>query len=77
MNENWYKQYLMETGRRKEEIKQAEAYRLWKNGSEDNPHPLKKQRGLLTILGAMLGRWRDSAQAHYDNLSEERMTGIE
>ena len=56
MNSNWYKDYLVETLRRQEEIKFAEDYRKAKHNPDEPPAPNAYQR-LFSALGARMERW--------------------
>ena len=61
MNGNWYKDYLVETRRRQEEIKFAEAYRKAKHDPNEPPAPKAYQR-LFSALGAWMVRWGERLQ---------------
>ena len=55
MGSNWYKDYLIESQRRQEEIKAAELYRMAKHNPDEPPAPKAYQR-LFSALRAILSR---------------------
>ena len=65
---NWHMHYLVETNRRQDEIKAAEAYRLAKDASMIFPATLKFHQRFLTALGSKMVQWGYRLQARYDEL---------
>ena len=61
MNNNWYKDYLIESQRRQEEIKAAELYRMTKQDPDSSPAPKAYQR-LFSAMRAILSRWSKDSQ---------------
>jgi hypothetical protein len=64
---DWYLIYVIETRRRQDDIKAAEAYNLVKDDPSSHP-ALKAHQRLFMALGAKMVQWGTRLQARYENL---------
>ena len=64
MNSNWYKDYLLETRRRQDDLKFAEDYRRARYDPDEPPAPGFGQRFFSAIRGTLV-RWGERLQTRW------------